>query len=316
MPLYTSEKCHDLLNNAFKDIKASYITRLHASGYGINITFSNQSRLKASAYAFIDEHGTKFNASSDIPFVEAQWRLLENSENISQDDFQEQSDSLMKKKYSAMEDNDEVAKQLTEIIQTWPTNMRIADIEYSSSVQFKISFVEKPNFFIELFTKHFSPYSLDVETKQYSFQVFDTECRITQEKVKKDYKSFSSAAKSRFRSMAKELGYEQITGIVYVKERDGWYETFNLQASTYGNPFFYLNYGVIIPREFPASREELKNSGWRFGGRLSYNGMGSFPSGSKKQIEESAAYALEAYKKELAPWFHSLTLKKIKNELK
>ena len=81
----------------------------------------------------------------------------------------------------------------------------------------------------------------------------------------RDYKSFSSVAKSRFRDMAKELGYEQITGITYTKEREGWYETFNLQASSYGNPYFYINYGVILPEEFPATRERLKRAGWHLG---------------------------------------------------
>lgn len=128
------------------------------------------------------------------------------------------------------------------------------------------------------------------------------------ETMERDYKSFASAAKSRFRKMAEELGYEQITGITYTKQRDGWYETFNLQSSSYGNPFFYINYGVIVPKEFPASREELRDSGWRLGQRLSYKGEGAFPCGTKSEIESSAEYALEKYKKEVVPWLESLTL--------
>jgi len=60
--------------------------------------------------------------------------------------------------------------------------------------------------------------------------------------------------------MAATLGYGQITGITYTRERDGWYATFNLQSSSYRNPFFYINYGVILPKTFPANREELKDS--------------------------------------------------------
>jgi hypothetical protein len=130
--------------------------------------------------------------------------------------------------------------------------------------------------------------------------------------MERDYKSFSSAAKSRFRNMANELDYEQITGITYTKERDGWYETFNLQASTYGNPFFYLNYGVIIPKEFPASRETLKNSGWQLGKRLSHKGRGSFPCGTKAELKSSADCALEEYVKVAVPWFKELSLTSIK----
>ena len=133
--------------------------------------------------------------------------------------------------------------------------------------------------------------------------------------MEKDYKSFSAAAKSRFREMATNLGYEQITGVTYTKERDGWYETFNLQYSSYGNPFFYINYGVILPKTFPASREELKDSGWHLGQRLRYKGEGAFPSGTKKEIETSPDYALEAYSKEASPWFNKLTLKIIKEKI-
>ncbi|XOZ33948.1 DUF4304 domain-containing protein [Halomonadaceae bacterium KBTZ08] len=129
--------------------------------------------------------------------------------------------------------------------------------------------------------------------------------------MERDYKSFSSAAKSRFRKMAEELGYEQITGITYTKKRDGWYETFNLQSSSYGNPFFYFNYGVIVPEEFPATREELRDSGWLLGGRLSYKGEGAFPCATKAEIESSAEYALEKYKKQVVPWLEGLTLDKI-----
>lgn len=133
--------------------------------------------------------------------------------------------------------------------------------------------------------------------------------------MEKDYKSFASAAKSRFRKMATDLGYEQITGITYTKERDGWYETFNLQSSSYSNPFFYLNYGVILPDSFPATREQLRDSGWHLGQRLSYKGEGAFPCGTKKEIELSANYAHEIYRKEVSPWFNKLTIDIIKQKI-
>ena len=133
--------------------------------------------------------------------------------------------------------------------------------------------------------------------------------------MEQDYKSFSSAAKSRFKKMAIELGYDQITGITYTKPREGWYETLNLQSSSYGNPFFYINYGVILPDSFPASREELRDSGWHLGQRLSYKDEGAFPSGTKTEIQTSANYALEAYRKKAVPWFSSLTLDIIKRKI-
>jgi hypothetical protein len=129
----------------------------------------------------------------------------------------------------------------------------------------------------------------------------------------KDYVSFSSAAKSRFRRMAEQLGYEQITGVIYVKERDGWYELFYLQASSWGNPFFYFNYGVICPDQFPLTKGQLRTPGWIMGRRLDHP-KGAFPCGTKAEIDESAAYAYEEYKKHAVPWFASLTLETIKSE--
>ena len=131
--------------------------------------------------------------------------------------------------------------------------------------------------------------------------------------VERDYSSFSSAAKSRFRKMAGQLGYEQISGVIYVKERDGWYELFYLQASSYGNPFFYFNYGVICPDQFPLTKEQLKSPGWIMGRRLDHP-KGAFPCRTKAEIEESAAFAYEAYRKHAVPWFDSLTLEMVKAE--
>ncbi|MBU2873844.1 DUF4304 domain-containing protein [Marinobacter salexigens] len=127
----------------------------------------------------------------------------------------------------------------------------------------------------------------------------------------RDYSSFSSAAKSRFRPMAKSLGYEQTTATVYMKDRGDWYETFNLQASSYGNPFFYINYGVCVPDQWPSEKQELKNAGWILGSRLSYDGSGAFPCKTKAEIEESAEYALGEYNREAVPWFKNLNLKEI-----
>ena len=129
----------------------------------------------------------------------------------------------------------------------------------------------------------------------------------------RDYSSFSAAAKVRFRGMADELKYEQITGVVYVKERHGWYELLNLQASSWGNAFFYVNYGVIFPDHFPLTREELKSSGWYLEHRLHHPG-GAYPCATKAEISESAAFALEEFKRTAAPWFESLTIETIRKE--
>jgi len=124
----------------------------------------------------------------------------------------------------------------------------------------------------------------------------------------KDYKSFSSVAKSRFRGMAKALGYEQVTGIVYIKPKNGWYEGFSLQASSYGNDFFYINYGVMVPDLWtPFDKpKELKNCGYTLGRRLQNDHRSGFPNGTKLQVEESAELALSLYKEQAIPWFSSI----------
>lgn len=110
--------------------------------------------------------------------------------------------------------------------------------------------------------------------------------------------------------MARDLGFEQITGVIYVKEREGWYELFYLQASSWGNPFFYFNYGVIYPDHFPLTKEELKSHGWILAHRLQ-SGGGAFSCTTKAEIEESASLAHDEFKRTAAPWFASLTLKQI-----
>ena len=110
--------------------------------------------------------------------------------------------------------------------------------------------------------------------------------------------------------MAKIFGYEQVTGIFYTKEQDGWYEVFYLQASSWGIPFFYFNYGVILPKIFPSPQEQLRQQGWLLAHRL----PGNFSCATKADIDESAQYAVQAYQKEAVPWFKSLTIRRIRDE--
>ena len=124
----------------------------------------------------------------------------------------------------------------------------------------------------------------------------------------KDYKSFSSAAKSRFRGMAKELGYEQLTGVVYVKDRGNWFEGFSLQASSYGNDIFYINYGVIVPNQWPPFSDnfDLKSASYVLSDRLHDDYSQGFSNAMKDEITNSAATALERYGEQAIPWFNQM----------
>ena len=121
----------------------------------------------------------------------------------------------------------------------------------------------------------------------------------------RDYRSFSSVAKSRFRRVAEALGYEQRTSTCYAKRCDGWYEVFNLQSSTYGNDFFYVNYGIAVPALCPASPpSDVRDAGLILWERLrNVDASGGFDSGTRAAVEESAERVLEQYRVLALPWF-------------
>ncbi len=108
--------------------------------------------------------------------------------------------------------------------------------------------------------------------------------------------------------MAQELGYEQITGTNYLKGRDGWFEGFSLQASSYGNDFFFINYGVAVPNLWePFDKEvEKENLGYQISNRLHDNHDQGFYSRTKDEIERSAETALLRYREQAVPWFESI----------
>lgn len=125
----------------------------------------------------------------------------------------------------------------------------------------------------------------------------------------RDYASFSGAAKSRFRPVAKALGYEQRSAILYVRDRNGWEESFNLQIAGHGNPFFYVNYGITVPKLCPIGVDRsIHTCGNLLGDRLrNADGTGAFPCGSLTELEDSANQVLAQFNKIARPWFESMS---------
>jgi hypothetical protein len=302
------------LDDALLALKNAYVTSIFPYDNFIHISFSNGAKINASAYSYTKEN-IKYDTSIIRELVEEEFAIYETELlELTPKMEKELSDNLMRRE---KEKNrcQEIGKKLQELLEAYFPTLTVKELTYKKLNTLVMTFNEIENFCIELYASSLPTYQLKLETEDYDFIITNTACRISCENVEKDYKSFSSIAKSRFKIMAKELGYEQITGIVYVKKREGWYETFNLQSSQYGNPFFYFNYGVILPEKFPLSREELRDSSWSLGGRLCPKHRNSFPAGNKKQIEESVALALELYKEKVVPWFESLTLEKIQEEI-
>jgi hypothetical protein len=284
-------ECTKLIKVALKEFSNQKIIQFRILNGSILICCLGKLLIRGGSYSFLDREG----------IVHSTANTMNDLNYLSQSDLY----------WEEQEDNSKIDEKLTTLLNIETLDLTIDEVQYIDSSKYVITFGELEDFSLELFTKEKFGKGLEIESSEYKFYITNSKCISVKKTVKKDYKSFSSAAKSRFRKMAKELGYEQITGITYVKERDGWYETYNLQSSQYGNPFFYFNYGVILPEKFPMTREELRDSGWNLGGRLCPEDSNSFPAGNKKQIEESATLALELYKEKVVPWFESLTLEKI-----
>lgn len=125
----------------------------------------------------------------------------------------------------------------------------------------------------------------------------------------RDYHSFSSAAKSRFRHVAAAVGFEQITGILYAKDKDGWFEVFALQASQYGSETFYVNFGILVPQPCPAAKiKDIKDCGLLISERLrNTDDTGGFDAGTKAEMEESAERVLAQLRSIAIPWFAKLS---------
>ena len=121
----------------------------------------------------------------------------------------------------------------------------------------------------------------------------------------RDYTSFTSAAKPRFKHVAFELGYEQLSGVLYAKQCEGRFEVFSLQAAAHGNDFFYVNFGIAVPNLCPASEPlDIRSTGLILSERLrDVDDTGGFGSENKQAIADSADRVLLQLKRHALPWF-------------
>jgi Domain of unknown function (DUF4304) len=66
--------------------------------------------------------------------------------------------------------------------------------------------------------------------------------------TKRDYGTFSKAAPRLLTPLAAQLGYKQLSGTTYSRNRQNWTEGFFLQASGYGSGDFCVNIGISVPQ--------------------------------------------------------------------
>lgn len=119
--------------------------------------------------------------------------------------------------------------------------------------------------------------------------------------------SFSAIAKRCFLPVARGLGYATVSATVYAKARDGWHETFNLQAS-HGTDAFYVNFGITVTQLCPVGEDRsILICGHLLGTRLQdADGTGAFSRGSTEAIAASAARVEAQYRQQALPWFRAL----------
>jgi hypothetical protein len=133
--------------------------------------------------------------------------------------------------------------------------------------------------------------------------------------VLRDYGTFSKTAARLLKPMLEPLGYSQIKGAAFGRQRDDWIEGFFLQQSGWGGGHFYVNVGFNVPALDDLWKTELKDRsfGLILGGRLGSQGIEhgaeSYPAENLVELKESlvqVANALETADSWFAK-FQSLT---------
>jgi hypothetical protein len=62
-----------------------------------------------------------------------------------------------------------------------------------------------------------------------------------------DYGTFSRTAPRLLKPMVAPSGYQQLDGVAFGRQRDGWMESFFLQQSAYGSGDFVVEVGLSVP---------------------------------------------------------------------
>lgn len=93
--------------------------------------------------------------------------------------------------------------------------------------------------------------------------------------VHRDYGNFSKAASRFLIPMVEHLGYQQIKGAAFGRERDDWIEGFFLQQSAWGGGGFWVNAGICVPKldDLWQNDPSTRTFGLILGARLDHQGI-------------------------------------------
>lgn len=119
----------------------------------------------------------------------------------------------------------------------------------------------------------------------------------------RDYRHFSTVAKTAFAKVARPLGYTPAGSTLFVRPHPaGWHEAFWLDSGWSGGDTFAIGYGIIAAditpartlREAPLLLDEpLRNAA----------GARAFSRASRAQIAQSAEAFARLYPQQAVPWF-------------
>ena len=212
-----SIKCIDLFKQELKKFDGLIVKSFFPSESGsLSIVCDKKYHVKSESYAFVDKSGVEYGTIRSTELFQEEIKLLDDCEWELTPETQNIYDALQEQQYEELKKNTISLEVLKSIVDCCQNKLTIEKIVCHNETTLLMSFLEIDNFYIKLFTMARYSYGISLETPSYDISLSNTNCRIVSENVEKDYRSFSSAAKSRFRTMAKELGYEQITGIVYI----------------------------------------------------------------------------------------------------
>lgn len=126
----------------------------------------------------------------------------------------------------------------------------------------------------------------------------------------RDYRSFSSVAKSRFRPVAEQLGYAPFGSTRFARRHPaGWHEVFWLHSGWSSGDAFAVYYGIAAPELYPGQaplplheapvllHQTLRNSAGSIG----------FGCASRAQIGTSAEAMAQLYRQQALPWLARFT---------